>query len=135
MPSNVVRLAIGIFSCIGLLTLFLFQHIDWASSILYFDESIYRFIWNRTLRFILNDFFAILLVYALFPQRKYVVFAIWVQIAGFIFLLIPYFLLKLSYPKYNGPLINFLHRIILNPTLILLLIPALYWQRKNLNSN
>jgi len=134
MPSNSKRIFLGAISCLGLLILFLLQHKDWASYIVYFDESIHRFIWNRTVRFIINDFLAVLLVYALFPQRKYVVFAIGVQLAGLLFLLIPYFLLKLTFPAYNGPLINFLHRIILNPTLILLLIPAFYWQKKIINT-
>ncbi|MFN4947014.1 MAG: exosortase F system-associated membrane protein, partial [Chryseotalea sp.] len=87
-----------------------------------------------TARFIANDFLAIGLVYALFPERKYVLFAFWVQLAGLVFLLLPYFLLKLHYPSYNGPLINFLHRIILNPTLILLIIPAFYWQKNNVTN-
>lgn len=81
-----------------------------------------------------NDFLAIGLIYALFPEKKFVVFAFWVQLTGLIFLLLPYFLLKLQYPNYNGPLINFLHRIILNPTLILLLIPAFYWQKNKLTN-
>lgn len=87
---------------------------------------------NRTIRFLLNDLFALGLIYALFVQRKYLLFAIWVQLAGVFLFLIPYFIIKLNYPSYNGPLINYLHRLILNPTLLLLLIPAFYYQRARL---
>jgi len=132
--SNKVRWIIGILCLGGLVTIYLTQHIDWPANIIYFNESVYRFIWNRTARFIANDFLAIGLLYALFPERKYVLFAFWVQLAGLVFLLLPYFLLKLHYPNYNGPLINFLHRIILNPTLILLIIPAFYWQKNNVTN-
>jgi exosortase F-associated protein len=91
--------------------------------------SVGKFIFNRTIRFLLNDVLAIGLLYALFRERKYVLFAIGVQIFGLFFVLIPYFIIKLGSPSYNGPLINFIHRLILNPLLILLLIPAFYYQK------
>jgi exosortase F-associated protein len=94
------------------------------------DSAINRFIVNRTIRFLLNDAFTIGLIYALFVERKYVIFALYVQVVGVIIFLIPYFILKLYYPTYNGPLINYLHRLILNPTLLMLLIPAFYYQKK-----
>jgi exosortase F-associated protein len=126
------RWLLGVTCLLGLVAIFLSQHVDWASKLIYFSNVSHRFLWNRTIRFLLNDLFAIGLLYALFPEKKYVVFAFWVQAAGFIFLLLPYFFLKVQFPRYNGPLINFLHRIVLNPTLLLLLIPAFYWQKKRL---
>jgi exosortase F-associated protein len=92
-------------------------------------KDVHRFLINRTIRFLANDFLMVGLIYALFRERKYVVFALWVQIAGLVFFLIPYFILKLRFPMYNGPLISYLHRLIMNPTLLLLLIPAFYYQR------
>jgi exosortase F-associated protein len=71
-----------------------------------------------------------MLIYGLFQERKYVLFAIGVQLAGLLFVLLPYFILKFQYPAYNGPLISFLHRLVLNPLLMLLLIPAFYLQRE-----
>jgi exosortase F-associated protein len=124
------RIFIGVFSLAGLVLIFLFQHTDVASG-LGVDSTIWKFIVNRSIRFILNDVLAILLIYALFVERKYVLFAVGVQVFGMVFVLIPYFLLKFQLPGYNGPLISFLHRLVLNPTLILLLIPAFYYQKKN----
>ncbi len=116
-------------SVAGLVTVFIFQQTDVAKIMGSEATSINRFIVNRTIRFLLNDLFAIGLIYALFVEKKYVVFSLWVQLAGVVLFLIPYFILKINFPSYNGPLINYLHRLILNPTLLLLLIPAFYYQR------
>jgi exosortase F-associated protein len=114
----------------GLLMVYLFQKTD-VAAIFHMEGPLNKFMLNRTIRFLLNDFFMIGLIYALFRERKYIVFALWVQLAGVVLFLIPYFCLKVYFPNYNGPLISFLHRLILNPTLLLLLIPAFYFQRYN----
>ena len=90
-------------------------------------EGIYIF--NKVLRFLLNDLLALLMIYAIFYERKYFVFAVYVQLFGMIFILFPYLFLKLHYPAYNGPLLSHLHRLILNPVLLMLLIPALMYQK------
>ena len=125
-----VRIVLGIVSVAGLIVVFLFQRINIAAAMEVSDLQIYQFIINRSIRFLLNDFLTIGLIYALFAERKYVIFALWVQGIGIVFFLIPYFILKIQYPAYNGPLLSFLHRLILNPTLLLLLIPAFYYQKK-----
>lgn len=120
---------LGAFAIVGLLLLFIFQKFNYAQ-FAGVSSHLAQFIFNRTVRFFLNDSLAILLIYALFQERKYVLFAFWVQAIGFLFLLLPYFTIKIYLPDYNGPLLNFLHRIIVNPTLMLLLIPALAYQKK-----
>src|SRR5690606_23367293 len=85
---------------------------------------------NRTIRFLLSDAFMLGLIYALYTEKKSVVFALCSQLAGVILFFISYFILKIYYPGYNGPMISYLHRLILNPTLLLLLIPAYYYQKK-----
>ena len=123
------RVVIGILCCLGLLLVFLFQRFDVAATLGIGNIGIGRFIINRTIRFLINDALAIGLIYALFATRKYVLFAIYVQVFGVFAFLLPYFILKIYFPSYNGPYINFLHRLILNPTLLLLLIPAFYYQK------
>lgn len=127
--SRNLRLVVGLLSVAGLVGVFLFQRQD-VASVLGVDQNIWKFIVNRSIRFVVNDLLAIALIYALFAERKYVLFAIGVQVFGLVFVLIPYFIIKFNYPGYNGPLVSFLHRLVLNPTLILLLIPAFYYQRK-----
>jgi len=124
-----LRILIGAMSIAGLVFVFLFQRIDVAAFLSTGEPAIQRFIINRTLRFLLNDAFAIGLIYALFVEKKFVIFALYVQVAGVVLFLIPYFVLKVYHPGYNGPLISFLHRLILNPTLLMLLIPAFYYQK------
>jgi exosortase F-associated protein len=124
----IFRWVIGTLAVFGLVAVFLFQKMNPAGA-LGFTVASHAFLVNRTIRFLLNDIFMIGLIYALFVERKYVVFALWVQLAGVVFFLIPYFVLKLYFPSYNGPLISYLHRLILNPTLLLLLIPAFYYQK------
>jgi exosortase F-associated protein len=113
---------------LGLLVIFLFQKINYAAGIGIEGETAV-FIVNKSLRFLANDFLMIGLIYALFQERKYVIFALWVQLVGFVVILIPYFLLKLVFHTGNGPLVSFLHRLVLNPMLLMLLIPAFYYQR------
>ncbi len=93
------------------------------------QSNLPRFLVNRSFRFLLNDALTIGLIFAIFYERKYVVFALVVQLAGLVTILIPYFILKINYPSYNGPLISFLHRLVVNPMLMLMLIPAFYFQR------
>jgi exosortase F-associated protein len=116
----------------GLLFVFLFQRVDIAEAI-GIQGAIPRFITNRSLRFIMNDLLMLLLIYGLFQERKYVLFAIGVQVFGLVVVLIPYFILKVNFPAYNGPLISFLHRLVLNPLLMALLIPAFFYQQKYSN--
>jgi len=126
-----LRIGAGVLAIIGLVGFFLIQQVDFTFHTTLISDNLTRFILNKSIRFIVNDLLAIALIYALFGERKYVHFAIAVQIFGLLFLLLPYFVLKLYMPGYNGPMINFLHRIILNPILMLLLIPAFYYQRIN----
>jgi exosortase F-associated protein len=129
-----IRILIGVVCGAGLVFVFLFQRID-VAALLGLDDRMTRFFINRTIRFLLNDAFAIGIIYALFIERKYVIFSLWVQVAGVLLFLIPYFILKVYWPAYNGPLISYLHRLIMNPTLLLLLIPAFYFQRNHPEEN
>lgn len=124
------RAIIAFVAATGLLFVFLFQHVNVALLLGLTNDPLTQFIINKSIRFFLNDLLAILLVYALFFEKKYVIVAIAVQVIGIFLLLIPYFILKINFPAYNGPLINFLHRLIMNPVLIFLLIPAFYLQKR-----
>jgi exosortase F-associated protein len=131
MISKKRHIVLGIACTMGLIIVFIWQRFDFSAFLGLKLEFIQKFIVNRTIRFLLNDCMAIGLIYALFQERKYVVFALWVQLIGVVFILIPYFILKVYFPAYNGPLISHLHRLIMNPTLLLLLIPAFYHQRRS----
>jgi len=129
-----LRIFIGVLSVIGLVLVFLLQRVDIATMIGVGDAAIDRFLFNRTIRFLLNDALTLGLIYALFVERKYIIFSLYVQVAGVVFFLLPYFILKIYFPTYNGPMISFLHRLVMNPTLLMLLIPAFYYQKHLSNS-
>ena len=130
MKRHKLRVAITVLAVAGLSGFYILQDVNLAFLFFSVEEPLTAFFINRSIRFLTNDFLAIMLIYGLFGERKYVHFAVMVQVFGFVFLLLPYFIFKLYWPQYNGPMISFLHRIILNPTLMLLLIPALYYQKR-----
>jgi exosortase F-associated protein len=122
-----LRIGVGAFSIAGLCWIFLFQ----SSAFMRLPgTSIDIFLWNKAIRYFLNDFLMIGLIYAIFNKRSYVIFAFYVQLMGVVLFLIPYFILKLNFPEYNGPMISYLHRLIVNPLLMLILIPAFIYQER-----
>lgn len=127
--TDYTRLLLAGASLCGLLLIFLFQKIDYSGLLGLDFKHASKFIFNRSVRFILNDSLSIMFIYALFYERKYVVFALWVQALGIVLFLVPYFMLRFG-AGLNGPVISFLHRLTVNPTLVLLLIPAFYFQKK-----
>ncbi|NMM48031.1 exosortase F system-associated membrane protein [Marinigracilibium pacificum] len=138
--SNSLRVFWLIFGLVGLAVVYITQKWGWVDLItqsLGVDtgewEKITFFLWNRALRFVLNDIFAIAVIAGLFGKKDFVLIAILIQIGGFVLFFIPYVILKLYFPNYNGPLINFIHRLILNPVLMALLIPAFYMKQKQEN--
>lgn len=128
-PAKSLRILIGLLSLGGLCVTFLFQHAAFLR-IPGGSTDVYIFLVNKTIRYILNDLLMIGGIYALFAKRRYVVFAFYVQLLGIVLFLMPYFVIKVNFPTYNGPLISYLHRLIVNPLLMLILIPAFYMQER-----
>ncbi|MEM7109523.1 MAG: exosortase F system-associated protein [Bacteroidota bacterium] len=89
-----------------------------------------HFVTKKVIRFLVNDFLMLGVIYGLFKKWEYLKLAVVVQLFGLVVLLIPYLTIKAYFPHYNGPLISFLHRLVLNPLLLILLIPALFYQQK-----
>lgn len=130
MTPKQTRVLIGFVSVLGLLMFFLFQRVNVAGWI-GVDGKTSAFLFNKTFRFIWNDVLMIGVINALFGQKRFVYFALMVQLFGILFVLLPYFVLKLYFHADNGPLISFLHRLVLNPTLMILLIPAFWLQTRH----
>jgi len=128
------RLLLIVIALTGLLTIFIFQQFSYLD--FFFDRfpgiqmsGTWKFSLNKIIRFLLNDLAAILLIHGIFYERKYVVLAMYVLCFGFLFILLPYLFLVSQYPEYNGPLYSHLHRLIMNPVLLLILIPVLLYQK------
>jgi exosortase F-associated protein len=126
-----LRIVLIVISSISLGIVFLGQRWDYSALLGLNHHHQVQFITNRVIRFLINDNLVLLLIYAIFYEKKYVKFGLAVEAIGFFFLLIPYFILKYSL-EINPMYISFIHRLIINPTLMVLLIPAIYIQ-KNAN--
>lgn len=90
------------------------------------------FVLRKSVRVILNDVFMLLVIVGLFYDRKVTRLAIAIQLVDALVLLPLYFFFKLSLEgtsEISAPLLSQFHRLIVNPTLLLLLIPAVYFQR------
>ena len=80
----------------------------------------------------INDFSSFILIFGLFNERKYMKVALGVFLFEIVFLLPLYFVLKLFLEgdsEISSPLLSQLHRLIVNPTLMFLLIAAFLYQR------
>ncbi len=80
---------------------------------------------NRTLRLFLNDLFILLLLAGWFQSRSVLRLAFAIQLINFFILLPPYLLVKLNLEgdtEISSPLLSQFHRLIVNPTLMILLL-------------
>lgn len=117
----------------GIALVFLFQSVDvldLCSSCSFHPYT--HFVVRKTIRVALNDSFMLLFIHALFRDASVTRLAWYVQLVDTLVLLPVYLLIKLSYEgdaEISMPLLSQLHRLIVNPTLMVLLIPAVYYQR------
>lgn len=117
--------------------MYLFQQFNFLGIFLTLGNSQVRpspyftFIFNKTLRFLINDGACFILIFSLFERKKFL------KIAGVVFLielliLLPiYFVMKYLWEgdsEISSPLLSQLHRLIINPTLMIMLIVAFYYQ-------
>jgi len=138
------RILFILVGAIGLFLVYFFQHYldfhsvlfkgEWPQELNYSSdfkqvESI-PFIVNKLGRYLLNDLFTIAIIYGLFYEKKYLRFAFLVLLFGLIVLLPSYLFLYLAKPVGFSSLLSHLHRIVLNPVLMMLLIPAYFYQRR-----
>jgi exosortase F-associated protein len=117
----------------GLLMIYVFQRADFYS-ILFKPESHSNlaFIVNKSVRLIVNDVLCLVLIYALFEEKKYVALASWVLLFE-LFIVMPfYFWIKLKMEgdsEISSPLLSQIHRLVVNPMLMGILIIGLYYQK------
>lgn len=133
------RYALIALAMLILLTVYLFQKISYAgvvNSILPDSLTINHpygvFIFNRTIRLIINDGACMLLIWSLFGQMKYLKAAFVVFLIELFILLPVYFVIKLNLEgasEISSPLLSQIHRIIVNPLLMLILILGFYYQK------
>jgi exosortase F-associated protein len=133
VKGNGFRIGASAIGLAGLAVIYLFQYTDFLFLITgrTFSEE-YHFIFNRTIRILVNDSCMLLLIYAIFSDQKALKLAFYVQLID-LFVLFPiYLVLKLSTEgasELSSPFLSQFHRLIVNPTLMILLVPAIFYQR------
>lgn len=116
-----------------LVSVYLFQRFDYTSLV---AASAWHpnvvFMVNRTMRLIFNDVACMLLIFAIFQRRQYLVVAFYVFLFELVILLPVYFIIKLSLEgdsEISSPLLSFIHRLIVNPMLMVVLIGGFFYQK------
>lgn len=118
---------------LGLVMVYLLQRFDalaWICSCSMGSNT--HFVVNKSLRLLANDLLMLWMIHLWFQSVKITRLALWVQLIDAMVLLPFYFLLKLSLEgdsEISSPLLSQLHRLIINPTLMILIFPAIYFQR------
>ena len=126
---------------ISLLTLaivYVFQQWDYLNSFahLFGSKTTFgptaSFVFNKAVRLILNDALCLLLIYSLFREKKYLRIAFLVLCFEFLVMLPLYLIVKLNLEgpsEISSPLLSQIHRLIVNPMLMLILIVGFYYQK------
>ena len=126
-----VRSALVVAGIFILVAVYVFQGVNLAGLLGNFHPNVI-FVINRTARLILNDLACFLIIYALFEDAKYLKVAFWVFLVELLIILPVYFAIKLSLEgdsEISSPLLSQVHRLIVNPMLMILLIIGFFYQR------
>lgn len=91
-----------------------------------------EFVVNKTVRLVLNDLACMAMIYALFREQKYLKVAFFLFLTE-VFLILPlYFFVKLSMEgasEISSPMLSQVHRLIVNPLLMFLLMAGFGYQK------
>src|SRR5688572_13958580 len=118
-PLTWTNVSLFILAMAILCLMYFFQRFDFFSRVFGSGISSYSylpFIFNKTLRLIMNDVACFILIYILFPGKKYLKAAFWVFLFELFVLLPIYFVFKLSLEgdgEISSPLLSQLHRLII----------------------
>lgn len=131
---NVVLISVA---SLVLVLVFVFQRFNYAlllNSLLPFqiENQNTIFVINKTIRLVLNDTACILLIHVWFKQRQYLTLAFYLFLIELLILLPVYFIIKLSLEgdsEISSPLLSQIHRLIVNPLLMFLLMAGFIYQR------
>jgi exosortase F-associated protein len=118
---------------------FIFQKFDYfgfIKSLFGSSDSVWPytgFVVNKVIRFLINDGICIFFIYLLFKEKKYMKVAFILFLVELFIILPMYFWIKLSTEgdsELSSPLLSQIHRLIINPTLMILLIVSFLYQKR-----
>ncbi len=121
--QSVVSILLVLF---GLVLVYLFQYFSyWDISLkaVYPEASLsVQFIFNKSVRFLINDLLVVWLIWIVFNNKDYVRLGMAIQLIEMLVLLPLYFILKIELEgptEISSPLLSQFHRLIINPVLIM----------------
>lgn len=123
--------------------MYVFQRVDFLKMLTAGSTDFHPytyFIVNKSIRFLINDLCCILIVTACFREQKYLRAAVIVFIIEILIILPVYFSIKLTLEgdsEISSPLLSQIHRLIVNPILMIVLIFSFFyqeWMEKKSNS-
>ena len=123
------RLFLLLLSLMAIAAIYLFQD---RLSIGNMADPNTAFVVKKLLRVTLNDFAVLLFIYTWFQNRQITRLALWIQMIDTCILLPTYLYFKLTLEgdsEISSPFLSQFHRLIVNPTLMLLFIVSIYVQR------
>ncbi|HOX83589.1 MAG TPA: exosortase F system-associated protein [Chryseolinea sp.] len=146
MKSKVRLFALIGLTCLLLAMVFIFQRFDYFAHLqsLFSLDSLENsgwpytpFVVNKLIRFLINDAICIFFIYVLFKEKKYLSVAFYLFLIELFVILPLYFWIKLSTEgdsELSSPLLSQIHRLIINPTLMILLMVSFLYQKKRTDS-
>ncbi|MBS1543396.1 MAG: exosortase F system-associated protein [Bacteroidetes bacterium] len=121
----------------GLGLVYVFQEMNYFGLILgrFVEESHPNipFAFNRTFRLLINDTLCMGLIYVLFRDRKFIRIGFMVFLLELLVILPLYLAIKLSWEgptEISSPLLSPVHRMVVNPLLMMVLIIGFWLQRR-----
>ena len=128
----------GGLALVTLMVMYLFQRFDFSILTGEHSDNV-RFIINKSVRFLVNDVACLALILAIFNKPNYLRLSAWIFLTELLVLLPLYFTLKLTLEgdsEISSPLLSQLHRMIVNPLLMIVLMMGFvyqdyFWNRKN----
>jgi exosortase F-associated protein len=133
------RIAYSSIALAGLAGIYVFQYTDFLLLVSghHFSPE-FHFISNRMVRIFVNDSCMLALIYAIFHDVKVVRLAFYVQVIDLLVLFPLYLIMKLpaeGVSEISSPFLAQIHRLIINPTLMILLIAGVYYQKVGAKSD
>lgn len=121
---------------IGLALVYIFQRFNYGQLLLQVmgiqgGENLI-FIVNKSIRLLLNDTIGCLMIFAVFKERKERQIALVIFMIELVVILPAYLIIKLTWEgssEISSPLLSFIHRLIVNPTLMVMTGIALAYQK------
>jgi hypothetical protein len=131
-PNMFVRALLVVIAILILGSVYIFQRSSLASLFEYELSPNVVFAINRLARLVINDFACFILIYACFLKKMYLKLAFLLFLIEILVIFPLYLALKLTIEgdsEISSPLLSQIHRLIVNPTLMLLLIAGFVYQQ------